>query len=263
MLRQRVITAAFGLALVMLVMAWGPTPWHWLVWAGAMVCAAEYTRLWGFSSFSVMSLWAYALVSCIVWWPDWHTRIMLQVMAGLALTWPVILRNRVSVIQSATVFLGALYIGYGGEALATLRGLPRGWAWLLLLLAAIWMTDTAAYFVGHRVGGPKLWPSISPNKTVSGAVGGMTAAAIGTVGVGYFCIPGFDLWSYALLGVIISVTGQLGDLVESAFKRAAGVKDSGALLPGHGGLLDRVDSLLFAAPFTMYLIQIGATHWFQ
>ncbi|MBX6352323.1 MAG: phosphatidate cytidylyltransferase [Thermoflavifilum sp.] len=263
MLKQRVITAAFGLTLVVLVMIWGPLPWHWLVWVGAVICAAEYTRLWGFSPWSLMSLWAYLLVTYVVWRPDWHTRIAIQTMAGLALLWPVVLRNRVSVTQSATVFLGALYVGYGGEALAALRALPRGWAWLLLLLAAIWLTDTAAYFVGRHVGGPKLWPSISPNKTVSGALAGVVAAAVATVVVGYLCLPGFDLWSYALVGVLISITGQLGDLIESAYKRAAGVKDSGSLLPGHGGMLDRVDSLLFAAPFAAYLIQIGATHWFQ
>ncbi|OFW80810.1 MAG: hypothetical protein A2201_10035 [Alicyclobacillus sp. RIFOXYA1_FULL_53_8] len=138
-----------------------------------------------------------------------------------------------------------------------MRALSHGWAWLLLFLVSIWMTDTAAFFVGSRLKGPKLWPDISPGKTISGAIGGLVGGVIGALLFGLVFLPGHSVWQFMSLGFISSIAGQLGDLIESAYKRTAGVKDSGHLLPGHGGILDRIDSLLFAAPFAYYLIIIG------
>lgn len=263
MLRTRVITAAISLIIVISLLLWGYNPWRITVWLVTLLGTAEFTGLAGFRRFSVVSIWAYCMVSFIQWWPDWHLVFVVQMIVAITLVLPVVLKNRVTLAQSAMVLVGALYLGYGGESLSDLRGLSRGWAWLLLLLIAIWMTDTVAYFVGSRLKGPKLWPSISPGKTVSGAVGGILGGIIGTVIFGYFVFPHFDWFAYILLGALISITGQLGDLVESAYKRSAGVKDSGNLFPGHGGVLDRLDSLVFAAPLAYHLISSGIHTWFH
>ncbi|QQE80831.1 phosphatidate cytidylyltransferase [Alicyclobacillus sp. SO9] len=263
MLRTRVVTAVLGVVIVLALLLWGNIPWKITVWLVTLAGAAEFAGIVGFKRWSVMSLWSYFVVSLIEWWPAWHMLIVVQVIVGVALVLPVLMKNRVTVSQSATVLIGSLYIGYGGESLTSIRALSHGWAWLLLLLIVIWMSDTTAYLVGGRLQGPKLWPAISPGKTVSGAIGGIVGSVAGAVIFGWLAIRGFDLFAYATMGALISVAGQVGDLVESAYKRSGNVKDSGHLLPGHGGILDRIDSLLFAAPLALYLITSGAPTWFQ
>ena len=141
---------------------------------------------------------------------------------------------------------GVLYIGIPAISLLWLRNVPEGAALVLWLLFVVWATDTCAYFAGRAIGGPRLAPRLSPKKTWAGLAGGMTGAAL--VG-GLFALGrgGAVLWAGALAAAL-AVVAQLGDLFESWLKRRADVKDSGDLIPGHGGLLDRVDGLLFAAP---------------
>ena len=122
---------------------------------------------------------------------------------------------------------------------------PDGLSWIVFVLAVTFATDTAAYFVGRVFGSHKLAPSVSPNKTWEGAIGGFCGAIV--CGAGLEAILGFDvnLPTVALMSAILGITGQLGDLYESRLKRLAGVKDSGYLFPGHGGILDRMDSLMW------------------
>lgn len=254
MLRTRIITGTMGIAIVVGLVLWGYLPWHITVWVTTMLATAEFTAMFGLRWWSPISIWAYLLMSTVLWWPHWNEQIILASIIAIALLIPVLTKNRVTLPQSASLLVAALYIGYGGESLALLRHLPRGWAWLLLLLICIWMADSVAYFVGRSLQGPKLWPTISPSKTISGAIGGLVGSVAGAVIFGSIALPGHRWSSWIMLGLVISVTGQLGDLVESAYKRSAGVKDSGTLLPGHGGMLDRIDSLLFAAPFALYVI---------
>ena len=115
------------------------------------------------------------------------------------------------------------------------------------MLAAVAASDTAAYFVGTRCGHHKLWPRVSPNKSSEGAVGSLVACVIFCVVYG-LCLGKANWFAFALLGVAINAFAQVGDLFESALKRSVNVKDSGNLLPGHGGVLDRADSVLFAMP---------------
>jgi phosphatidate cytidylyltransferase len=144
--------------------------------------------------------------------------------------------------------LGVDYVGLPALALLWLRAVPEmGLGLLLWLLIVVWTTDTAAYFAGRSLGGPRLAPAISPSKTWSGLCGGMLGAAL-TGALAAWLLGSERLLQAAGLGAVLAVVAQLGDLTESAFKRLAGVKDSGTLIPGHGGLLDRVDGLLFAAP---------------
>jgi phosphatidate cytidylyltransferase len=144
--------------------------------------------------------------------------------------------------------LGTPYVAVPIIALIWLRGFDeQGLRHMIWLLALVWATDTAAYSVGRSFGGPKLAPSISPNKTWSGFIGGIVAA--GLVGaVAAKLADRTDVMEMVFLSAFIAVWAELGDLAESALKRGFQVKDTGSLIPGHGGMLDRLDSLLFAAP---------------
>jgi phosphatidate cytidylyltransferase len=151
---------------------------------------------------------------------------------------------------------GALYIGLPCLCLVWLRNFePGGFSSVLWLLLVVWGTDVGAYFAGRSIGGPKLAPAISPSKTWAGLGGGMAAAALlgaiaapANLGLGWLGLGWVGVGWSALFGAVLAVVAQAGDLFESHLKRRAAVKDSGRLLPGHGGLLDRVDGLLFAAP---------------
>lgn len=142
----------------------------------------------------------------------------------------------------------------GGAPLAVLGG-ERGW--VLLLILAVWSYDTGAYLVGRRFGRERFFTHISPSKTYAGLIGGIVAATV-AVGLLLFGL-GQPVWNAAILGPIAALAAQAGDLAESMLKRAAGAKDSGTLIPGHGGMLDRVDSFLFAAPVvTLYVVAVIA-----
>jgi phosphatidate cytidylyltransferase len=144
--------------------------------------------------------------------------------------------------------LGAAYLALPALALIWLRGLPQsGLQTVVWLLAVVWSTDILAYLVGRKVGGPRLAPSISPGKTWSGLCGGVVAAALAG-GVTAWAIGSERLLQAAGLGGLLAIVSQIGDLIESTLKRRAGVKDSGTLIPGHGGVLDRLDGLILAAP---------------
>lgn len=148
--------------------------------------------------------------------------------------------------------LAFLYICLPLGLLIVMDRHPRGNLWILFLLTVIFMSDTGAFYFGRFFGKRKLYPSVSPNKTWAGAFGGLLAGVISGLLFSYlFRLGGFPLQAGLLAGSL-SVCGQIGDLVESMIKRNAGVKDSGRILPGHGGLLDRVDGVLFAIPL-LYL----------
>jgi phosphatidate cytidylyltransferase len=141
---------------------------------------------------------------------------------------------------------GVLYVGWPCVVLVWLRGQPDGMEWTVLLFAVAWASDICAYLIGSLFKGPKLWPRFSPNKTWSGFVGGLIAGAVATVIVARFLDVGLSMRIALLVGVIASLATMAGDLWESALKRRFGVKDAGQLIPGHGGLMDRVDGMMFA-----------------
>lgn len=150
--------------------------------------------------------------------------------------------------------LGPLYIGTALLCLLLLRGLPHG-PWVIVgMFVAIWATDTGALIVGNLVGGPRLWPVLSPNKTWAGTLGGIAVAAIVEAAcVGFF---GGNAMLGGVLGAAIGLVAVGGDLFESAMKRKFQRKDSGGLIPGHGGMLDRIDSTLFVAPVLALIVMI-------
>lgn len=162
--------------------------------------------------------------------------------------------------KDATVVLfGVLYIGLTLSSLVSTRALPAG-EWLVLFVALVtWAGDTGAYYAGSLWGRHLLAPRVSPKKTLEGLLGGMAlAVAVSLLARAWF-LPQFTAMDALFLGVLLTVAGLFGDLCESAMKRSVGVKDSGGILPGHGGMLDRLDSLLFTAPaFYYYIVLVRA-----
>ncbi|MCD6035478.1 MAG: hypothetical protein K0R63_1219 [Rickettsiales bacterium] len=150
--------------------------------------------------------------------------------------------------------IGLLYITLPSVALLALREMEQGLLIMLWLVTVVWATDIAAYFTGRTVGGPKLAPAISPNKTWSGLAGGVVASAIGGGVISLFMTNPHPS-AFMFLSAALAVVAQAGDLFESWVKRYFGVKDSGTLIPGHGGVLDRIDGMLTVAP-VMFLVAL-------
>lgn len=158
---------------------------------------------------------------------------------------------------SVTCF-GLFYVPYLFGYLLLLRGLENGRTWIFFLFLTVWAGDTGAYYIGTRYGKRKLFPKISPKKTLEGSAGGLFCSLIaGGLGEFFFSFSLRELVTMSLLGAGLGLIGQVGDLAESILKRSSGIKDSGVLFPGHGGVLDRFDSILFAAPALYYLLQTG------
>jgi phosphatidate cytidylyltransferase len=153
-----------------------------------------------------------------------------------------------------------LYIGWLGSYLITTRMLPGGMWWMFLIFFIVWMADTGAYLIGTHFGSHQLSPRLSPHKTWEGYFGGILVGTL--AGIGFSFLPqkvgagiSFSPWATFLLGLILTCVIPLGDLTGSMFKRIAGVKDSGSLFPGHGGMFDRIDTLLWAMPISQLFIQ--------
>lgn len=163
-------------------------------------------------------------------------------------------RAHSAVARAAGTLLGAAWLGSLAGSIAALHVLPPAGsgAWrVVLLLTTVMVSDTAAYFTGHALGRHKLAPAISPGKTVEGALGGLLGGVLGALIVRP-ALPSLPLGHAVALGLAVAAAGIAGDLAESLLKRWAGVKDSGGLFPGHGGMLDRLDSLLFGGPVLYY-----------
>ncbi len=191
-----------------------------------------------------------------------HYRIMWLVLVLGAGAAALIARGIAA--RPADAAFGALYIGAPCLALLWLRAdEPHGEYWTALVLAVAWAADIAAFLVGSALKGPKLWPQFSPNKTWSGFVGGLIAASLAALAVARFLPIGLDAPRAAALGLFAGLATMAGDLWESMLKRRFGVKDSGDLIPGHGGLLDRVDGLMFAVlavAAARLLVNLGWPH---
>ena len=156
--------------------------------------------------------------------------------------------------EGGWLWLAVAYAALPAGALAFLRAGDMAGLWaILFLFAVVWATDTLAYFVGRAVGGPKLAPSISPGKTWSGAIGGAAAGTLAGIGVAAVAASPASPWLIGLAALVLSVLSQAGDLFESGLKRRFGVKDSGWMIPGHGGVMDRVDGLV-AAAIALYVV---------
>jgi len=170
---------------------------------------------------------------------------------------PVFFFTKVKYWESAISFWGIVYTGGLSSFLLAIRMLPDGFFMTLFFYFLVWSADILAYFVGSFAGKTPLAPLISPKKTVEGTLGGVLGGVISALILVFVFKPSFlNLLTGVLIALIIGLTSALGDLSQSALKRNAGVKDSGSLLPGHGGLLDRFDSMLFSAPFFYVFVRV-------
>lgn len=185
------------------------------------------------------------LVLWVVWmggWPFWGlvlAAFAFSVYEGLSLA----MRTRWSMLVAPVV---VVYLAVAMTAFVLLR--DKGPIPVMALLLAVWMTDVGAYAAGRLIGGPKMAPTISPNKTWAGLIGGIMGSMAAFYAVSLFTPGHENAVTLVAFGAVIAVVGQLGDLMESLLKRQAQAKDSGSVIPGHGGVLDRIDSLLLAAP---------------
>jgi phosphatidate cytidylyltransferase len=168
-----------------------------------------------------------------------------------------------SLPSSAVAVLATTYVGLLGGSLIRLRhDFPEGWKLIFFLLLVVWLGDSGAYYFGKALGKHKLSPVISPKKTVEGMIGGMGVSIVTAIVIHFTFFPNFPLHHAIIAGVILSFAGVVGDLTESMWKRSAAVKDSGSILPGHGGFLDRFDSIFFTAPI-LYCYWTLVVHGFR
>ena len=267
----RIITGVVGIALAAFAIMQGG--WLYAIFAIVLSFVAwhEYAsafdhlgkplaRLVGFIAISLFGTAAW------LWGSAWLVAI--ATFAALLVFAEAVFRHETFAVDQACFSIaGIVYVGFSFAHLILLRFLAQdvvlatpagdmtlGCAFLWIMFLGTWSSDTFAYFAGSFFGRRKLCPAISPKKTVEGFLGGLvgTTAVVAALG----CALGFSVPLMALLGVLLALVATVGDLAESVIKRYAGVKDSGRLIPGHGGVLDRFDSAMFTAPFVYYFIQV-------
>lgn len=256
MLVRRVVTAAIGLPILLILVYLGG--WPLIIATAIFQGIAIYEVAHMFRQKNVVFfarmgvLWVWGMLAC----QAFHFPVLWAIMAGLALVvvGAVVLGREASSFEGAlTTSWASLYIGLLFSLLVAIRELQDGQRLLLAFFVVIWLTDTMAFFIGRRFGRKKLMVHVSPGKTWEGTAGGIVAAvAAGLVLAPSIHLPWYWGGTFALL---VSVSAVVGDLFESQLKRYVGVKDSGGFLPGHGGILDRFDSALFALPFAYYLLK--------
>ena len=274
----RVLTAAILIPVVVAAIWWGPN-WLIAVLSGLVAVAAllEYFAIASHLGFQAYRLWT-CLAAAGIMAQQWYasrmasiTRLgdlldrsprvtMEAVLFGFVLGVAIIAlgtqRSLTEALASISVSAGGLvFVVLPFSAVIRLQGVDAvGPRLLLFTVVLVWVGDTAAYFVGRGIGRWKMTPHISPNKTWEGAAANFLGALLVAAVFGYWAmgIPPAHMLAMAAVG---SVAGQIGDLFESSWKRSAGVKDSGTILPGHGGMLDRIDALILAAPAVWYYFQ--------
>ena len=192
-------------------------------------------------------------------WPEalpLHPLLLVILIATLL--WYLLSKHDLSrsLVDVSVLIFGMLYIGFTLGHLLLIRALPDGIFLIFFVILVTWAGDTGAYYAGVSMGRTPLAPRISPNKTVEGLLGGCLLAVVVALIARAWFIPSFTIVDALVLGVMLTVAGLMGDLSESMFKRGAGVKDSGGLIPGHGGMLDRLDSLLLTAPTYYYYVTL-------
>jgi len=298
---KRIVTAAVLIPLVLLAVFRAPL-WLFLLLTAlvALAAAMEYLGLvagYGLEPFRLLTYFYLAALFLAYGYAQGHGGPMLAGVLLLLLFVPFLLLTaamaqpelKSALPGAAMSYLALPYIGLPLLLLAMMRQSIRGWVYVLFTLLAVWAGDTAAMYVGKSMGRHKLSPRISPGKTVEGAVASLLfsvvvcclfahyvpeiASALGRIHVlaeepeslliAPSSYPRAPLWLAGLLAVLINAAAQLGDLLESALKRGAGVKDSGTMLPGHGGILDRIDALLLALPVAFMLFLIWGKRFVQ
>jgi phosphatidate cytidylyltransferase len=254
----RLLTAALAAPLLLLLLFLGsPDSWYLLVLAAAGLATFELLAMThphdrvARGVGAVLSL----AVSIVLYFHTTDTRALLALLICLPIVGLFVTLWRLGDIETAAVrafasIAGPLYVGGLITCLALLRRDTgaQGPYYVLLALKISWLGDTGGYFVGRYFGDRKLYPRVSPKKTLAGLWGSMLGAVLGCVIAHFWYMRDVSLIELVLLGVVGGLLGQMGDLAESMLKRSTGIKDSGTLIPGHGGILDRIDALLIVSP---------------
>jgi phosphatidate cytidylyltransferase len=260
----RLLTAAIAAPVLMLLLFRGsPAAWYWLVFAATGLATHELVAMThpGDRVAQAVCTLVSLCVSMVVYHHSHDPRALLTLIlvvpiVGLMLTLWRLGDMATAALRAMTAIAAPLYVGGLLACLALLRRDMGevGPFYVLLALKLSWLADTGGYFFGRFFGknGKKLHERVSPKKTQIGFVGSLVGATVGVVIAKLWYLRPLPLWELLLLGIVAGSLGQLGDLVESMLKRSTGIKDSGTLIPGHGGLLDRIDALLIVSP-VLYL----------
>lgn len=266
----RIITGLIGIALAAYVIQAGGILFAGFALVLGLIAWFEYVRAFGERGMGLTLLTGFLGIAAL-WYTGWQGNIELMLAAAtltvaVVLLESVLLRSSVSIVDAVTSVTGILYIGFPFAYMVMLREWPDtrmittqlgnfefGCALIWIMFIGTWASDTFAYFTGSAIGRHKLCPSISPNKTIEGVLGSLAGTTAAVAGLGIFF--GLPVQEMAILGLLIAVLATLGDLVESVAKRYAGIKDSGNIIPGHGGIWDRFDSVLFTAPLVYYFVK--------
>lgn len=253
---RRAATIAVGLPIFLLLLRAGGLPWTVLLGALAVGGAWEWvhlSRAAGYLPAPAVVLGGTAVIfAALARRPELAGPAVIAVTAAALLAQLLPSYRRLALANAGATVLGALYASLF-VSLDLLRASATGYAYTLLVVTAVWVSDSAAMLGGRAFGRHKLAPAISPGKTWEGAIGGLLGAVLGGLLVGWpLRLP---LGVVLIAAVLVAVAGLAGDLAESALKRSAGLKDTGTLLPGHGGILDRFDAMLFAAPAVYALLR--------
>lgn len=263
-MKQRVITAIVALILFIPIILLGGL---WIDWLTVALAAVGISEVFLMKKQLLVSVdFLLALLATLTWTvPDafikglpWHwTKYGVYfALIMLLLTWTVLSKNKTTFDDVGVYTIASLYIGTGFHYMAAIRNYSNGLALLCYVFVVVWATDIGAYMIGRKIGKHKLWPVISPNKTWEGSIGAVVCALVFVAIYLAFVKIDFPQSTMLILAFFLSIVGQMGDLVESAYKRYYGVKDSGKILPGHGGILDRFDSMLFVLPVVAAVLGI-------
>jgi phosphatidate cytidylyltransferase len=228
-----------------------------------LIGAAELTKILFFDESSKTVRIAFYVLSVMVFvvsalLPE-YAAVSFAALSILFCILALIFQDRFEDLESLSEYqakgiMGFFYIGLLPAFAYRLLVLPNGLYWFISLLAIVFAGDTLAYVFGSLWGKTKIMPKISPKKTLEGSIGGLIGSTTAAV-ISLWFVPGAPIWAVVLLGLIVGAVAQLGDFFESMLKRVANVKDSGKIMPGHGGILDRLDGVFFAAP----ILLIGAS----
>jgi len=263
MLKQRIITGVVGVPIIILTI-WFGTPWFSLLIAAATLAGAfEFYSMGNLGKKEPLIYFGLLLALALVLSPHYNSintlPIVITAVVFSSLIWLLFRTPSKEAFRNwSWTITGAIYIGWMLSYWLSLRGLDDGMNWVYLAILTIFANDTGAFFIGRAMGKHKMAPIISPNKTWEGAIGGLVIAILGAIIIvvilNLISPFAFKYWQIILLGFLISLFAQLGDLVESLLKRNMEAKESGNLLPGHGGILDRFDSLIFVGPCVYYFV---------